>query len=68
MATLVAAKPTLQQQDFEYQTGYSGIILTMKDDLITQLKNNMIHIVLDQEFMQNVLFNYWSLKPTEPEK
>jgi len=35
----------------------------MKDDLIAQLKNTMLSAVLDQEFMQNLLSNYWSITP-----
>ena len=35
----------------------------MKDELIVQLKNTMLNSVLEQEFMQNVLSNYWSIAP-----
>lgn len=40
----------------------------MKDELISQLKNTMLTAVLDQEFMQKVLSNYWSITPTENNK
>ena len=33
--------------NFEYQTSYNGVVLTMKDDLIAQLKNTMLSAVLD---------------------
>ena len=50
-----------QQYTFEYQTSYNGLVVTMKDELIEQLKNTMLSAVLDQEFMQSLLSNYWSI-------
>ena len=52
---------TLDDYEFEYQTSYNGLVLTMKDELIEQLKNTMLSAVLDQEFMQSLLSNYWSI-------
>lgn len=51
----------MERYQFEYQTSYNGLVLTMKDDLIEQLKNTMLSAVLDQEFMQSLLSNYWSI-------
>ena len=51
----------IDRYEFEYQTSYNGLVLTMKDDLIEQLKNTMLSAVLDQEFMQSLLSNYWSI-------
>lgn len=62
-----SASPTMtpHEYEFEYQESYNGIVLTMKDDMIAQLKNTMLSAVLDQEFMQKLLSNYWSIKPSE---
>lgn len=50
--------------NFQYQTSYSGIVLTMKDDLIGQLKNTMLSAVIEADLMQNLLSNYMTINPT----
>ena len=51
-----------QNQDFHFEKGYSGTILSINTQLISQIKNRMIKLVLDQEFMYSMMNNYWSLK------
>ena len=49
--------------EFEYETSYNQVVLTMKDNLIAQLKKTMISAILDQEFIDELLENYWRINP-----
>ena len=49
--------------EFEYETSYNQVVLTMKDNLIAQLKNTMISAIMDQEFIDQLLENYWRINP-----